>query len=63
LLNALMGFGALRGELTLLIAEHSADRALSFAPRALVLERGTVAFDGASDGLTLSRRRHLIGVS
>ena len=43
--------GELRGELTIVLVEQKIELALSFAETAIVLERGRIAFSGASSKL------------
>ncbi len=63
----LKAFTVLRrdGDLAIVLVEQYVHLALNFAPRAIVLDRGRVVFDGASDALASDQHRMtaLLGAS
>jgi branched-chain amino acid transport system ATP-binding protein len=54
---------ALRGQMTIVLVEPNIERAVSFASRALVLERGRVVYDGATQDLDAATSTRLLGLS
>lgn len=51
LLDALLGSARQQGR-TVLVSTHQLDRAPILAPRAIILSRGQIAFDGNTEGMT-----------